>query len=491
LRDGDRSEGMTGFGPPAPTAAAGAGQGARAGRETRNPILSNLELWDVSAELDATVAQIERLFLENPRLPGIVLTEDAGVAGVLSRKRLTAALSRPYARDLFVRSPLRRLITVSAIDTVPLSLHERTEVAQAASMVLARPAELVYEPIIVTGGARPRILEIDLLIRTQSQMLHEAGESKDRLIADVRRGADELRATLIDLEQTRDRLLQSEARLEGEVARRTLELERINADLLQRQQQIDEELEVARSLQQSILPAAFPHDARLEGRSFMRAARMIGGDFYDVFKLDDHRIGIVVADVSGKGVPAALFMILVRTMLQDLATHHESPGQCVSRANSILLERNPLSLFVTLIYGIVDTRTGVFTFCNGGHPMPYLVRAGGAVELITQRPSPIVGLLETAAYRDIQVQMAPGDTLYLVTDGVTECFSPSGDAFGEKRLVEFLRSEGTEPLAKALEELIARLDNFSQGIAPSDDVTAVIARFHGEAQPGLPKPDAH
>ena len=180
----------------------------------------------------------------------------------------------------------------------------------------------------------------------------------------------------------------------GEVAARTQELAAINADLLQKQNQIDEELRVARTLQQSILPTAFPPHYAYQGHAFMRAARMIGGDFYDMFRLDDHRLGIVVADVSGKGVPAALFMVLVRTILQDLALRDLAPGACLAEANRQLIARNPLSLFVTVIYGIIDSRSGAFTFCSGGHIMPVCAAADGAVEAIKARAAPLLGLID-------------------------------------------------------------------------------------------------
>jgi serine phosphatase RsbU (regulator of sigma subunit)/DNA-binding NarL/FixJ family response regulator len=276
-----------------------------------------------------------------------------------------------------------------------------------------------------------------------------------------------------------DRLLRHQARLEAEVAERTHELAAINADLLQTQTQINEELRVARTLQQSILPAAFPGHSCWQGHAFMRAARMIGGDFYDMFRLDEHRLGIVVADVSGKGVPAALFMVLVRTVLQDLALRGLAPGACLAEANRQLIARNPLSLFVTVLYGILDADTGLFTFCSGGHSMPYVLRAGGGVELISVRGSPLLGLIEDVAYPDLTIALQPGDGLLLITDGVTEYFDRSGEAFGEARLIDVLAGGPNAPEAM-LDRLVAELDAFSDGIAASDDVTALAVRFLGK-----------
>ena len=277
-----------------------------------------------------------------------------------------------------------------------------------------------------------------------------------------------------------NRLLRHQAQLEAQVLARTQELVSTNADLVQAQNQINEELRFASTLQQSILPTAFPSHDAYQGHAFMRAARMIGGDFYDMFRLDDDRLGIVVADVSGKGVPAALFMVLVRTVLQELALRGLAPGACLAETNRHLIARNPLWLFVTVIYGILDVRTGVFTFCSGGHAMPYVLRAGGGVELVRERPAPLVGLLEGVPYRDLMVTLQPGDALLLVTDGVAECFNQHGEAFGEERLLELLESAGPIAAGRLLENLVAALDRFSDGVAASDDVTALMVRFLGQ-----------
>jgi serine phosphatase RsbU (regulator of sigma subunit)/GAF domain-containing protein len=250
-------------------------------------------------------------------------------------------------------------------------------------------------------------------------------------------------------------------------------------DLKAINRQINEELGVARTLQQSILPATFPRHDGYQGRALMRAAHMIGGDFYDVFRLDDDRLGIVVADVSGKGVPAAMFMVLVRTVLQELALRDLAPGACLAEANRQLIAHNPLSLFVTVIYGILDARTGRFTYCSGGHVMPYLLRASGGTEVITASPSPLVGLIDSANYRDLMITLRPGDSLLLVTDGVTECFNGVGEAFGEERLLALLASTGSIAVDQQLDTLMAELDRFAAGTAASDDMTALAVRFIG------------
>jgi phosphoserine phosphatase RsbU/P len=149
--------------------------------------------------------------------------------------------------------------------------------------------------------------------------------------------------------------------------------------------------------------------------------------------------------------------------------------------------RNPLSLFVTVIYGILDARTGLFTYCSGGHVMPYLLRAGGRVEVVTAGSSPVVGLIESAHYRDLMITLKPGDGLLLVTDGVAECFNGSGEAFGEERLLAMLSSTGSIAIDRLLDTLMAELDRFAAGTPVSDDVTALVVRFLGRMTAGTPR----
>ncbi len=450
---------------------------------TRNDpsVLGDLELWSERVDVGELTSEVERRFTSDPDLPGCVICRGDTIIGVLSRKRLFAALSRPFSRDLFVRRPVGSLLDIDVIDTRPLRLSIHTEISAAVDQALSRNTAMHFEPVLVEGGLGPQLIEVDVMLRTQSGILKQAIRSKDELIGEVQRTAQELRSTLESLEKTRDRLLQSEERLEAEVARRTLELATTNAELIQKQNQIDEELTAARSLQQSILPDAFPDHEGYSGKAFMRAARMIGGDFYDVFPLEKDRVGVMVADVSGKGVPAALFMVLARTVLQELALRGHSPGECVRLANEQLIARNPLWLFVTVIYGILDVRTGVFTFCNAGHIMPYVLRAHGAVEVVSERASPLVGLIEQARFSDLTIVLEPGDGLMMVTDGVGECFSRDGEAFGEQRLLDLIAAAGNGPLETLLDDLVTALDRFSDGIAASDDVTALVLKYRGVA----------
>jgi serine phosphatase RsbU (regulator of sigma subunit) len=439
--------------------------------------IGQLQLWQALVEKDSVVRDIQAFFEAHPEVPACIIRDAGGIFGLLSHKRFLALLLRPFGKELFIKHPIEILLQTEVIDPAPLILPADTPIARAVQIVLSRPGPLAHEPLLVTGLGPPRILEVDVLLRAQSLLLQQMIGAKDLLLQEVRQTADELASAMRDLERTRDGLLRSEERLEAEVARRTEELRTANAELVDKQQQIEEELKVARSLQQSILPAAFPVHDGFQGHAFMRAARMIGGDFYDIFQLDGERLGIVVADISGKGVPAALFMVLVRSVFQELASRDLPPSACMREANRTLIERNPLNLFVTAVYGVLDTQTGVFTFCNGGHQMPYILRADGVIEQVRARASPLVGLLDAAVYRDLEVRLEPGDGLVLVTDGVAECFNREGEAFGEERLLCLLAQAHSDPVDRLIALLIAEIDRFSEGTPASDDVTALALRY--------------
>ena len=441
--------------------------------------VSQLSLHQKIIEPTILVSQLEKIFETYAYIQSCVIVDADKQLGVISKKRLMATLSKPYVRELYAQKPIHLLHFVKTIDEEPLILEGTTPIAEAVGLALARDAERCYEPIVVNTPIGPQTLEVDLLLRAQSIILQESIDLKERLLTDVRNGSEELKRAIFELEVAKERLEASEASLEQEVVKRTRQLEVVNADLVSQQAQIQSELQVARTLQQSILPSAFPEDQRFSGCAYMRAARMIGGDFFDVFKIDEHHLGVVVADVSGKGVPAAMFMVLVRTMLQEVARHSLVPSDCLANVNQQLLAKNPLSLFVTMLFGVLDARTGEFVFSNGGHAMPYLLRANGAIECVATRGSPLVGLLDLATYIDHKVYLSAHDQVLMITDGVTECFDDNEQVFGEERLLNFLTTVAQGSTQTIVDSLVKRLDEFSQGTAPSDDVTVLGLQYQG------------
>jgi sigma-B regulation protein RsbU (phosphoserine phosphatase) len=262
--------------------------------------------------------------------------------------------------------------------------------------------------------------------------------------------------------------------LEATVAARTAELATKNALLEQAQAQIKAELDVARALQIAILPATFPPKPGCDSAARMIPATTMGGDFYDFIELRDGKIGLVMADVSGKGVPAAFFMAVARTSLRDLATQHSDPGACLAQANDVLCEQNPMDLFVTVFYCILDPASGVLRYANGGHNPPYLRRADGSVEALTGEGGLVLGAMKGIDYPEHSVRLLAGDRLVLYTDGVTEAFNAVDEAYGAERLVAEIRAHGDGAAAGLVEGICRSVATFAGAAPQSDDITLIV-----------------
>jgi sigma-B regulation protein RsbU (phosphoserine phosphatase) len=262
--------------------------------------------------------------------------------------------------------------------------------------------------------------------------------------------------------------------LETVVEERTRELAEKNAALEKAQAQLKAELEVARSLQLAILPAAFPARSGCEAAARMIPATTMGGDFYDYIELPDGEIGLVIADVSGHGVPAAFFMAVARTNLRELAVHHTDPGQCLAQTNDALCAQNPLDLFVTVFYCVLDPKSGVLRYANGGHNPPYIRRAAGAVESLSGAGGLVLGAMPGARYPTHTVQLLRGDRLVLYTDGVTEAFNPAEELYGAHRLVDEVHVHGGGTPAALVERICQSVTNFAGSAPQSDDITLTV-----------------
>ena len=240
---------------------------------------------------------------------------------------------------------------------------------------------------------------------------------------------------------------------------------------------IRKELDIASHIQQSILPRTFPpFPDRTEFDIFaaMIPAREVGGDFYDFFLIGDDRLGCVIGDVSGKGVPAALFMAVSRTLLRSTALTGTPPTQCLQQVNRLLCLENSAEMFVTIFYGVLNTRTGAFEYVNGGHNPPYLLRHGGAVEPLESTGGTVLGAIDGVTYRAKSITLEAGDQLLLYTDGVTEAMDSAGKLYSEQRLQQCLRgmdAAGPEALVHAVADEVKRY----AGTAPQNDDITVLA----------------
>ncbi len=242
---------------------------------------------------------------------------------------------------------------------------------------------------------------------------------------------------------------------------------------------LEKELDAAAQVQSAMLPKTFPPHAALAGHGLMVPAREVGGDFYDFFVLDEHRVGIAVGDVSGKGVPAAVYMAVVRTLLRATAMFGLSPAACLSRLNDQLCAENDQGMFVSLFYGIVDCGSGRLTYANGGHNWPLRISADGRTQWIEGTGDMLVGVLYGYGYREAELTLAPGDSVFAYTDGVVEAAAPDGAAFGNHRLAEVLAAATAAGPAQAARSVLDAVTAFAAGEPQFDDITCVAVRFHG------------
>lgn len=245
---------------------------------------------------------------------------------------------------------------------------------------------------------------------------------------------------------------------------------------------LENELNLARAIQQSILPTSFalPTHPEIELHARMEPAAMVGGDFYDFFFLDKEHLALVIADVSGKGIPAAFFMAISRTLIRSTATRGASPMDCMSTVNKALAIDNPKQMFVTAFYGVLNVVTGEFRYCNAGHNPP-LVRTGGASWsfLPDTGGGLVLGLMEDAEYAQATAQLSPGDMILLYTDGVTESMNPAHELFGEKRLAQMLGLNLAQDPALVIGNLFTELSAYAEGAPPRDDITSLAVQWRG------------
>ncbi len=239
---------------------------------------------------------------------------------------------------------------------------------------------------------------------------------------------------------------------------------------------LQNELDVASKMQQSILPTRFPVRGDYEVFANMAPARNVGGDFYDLHQLDDGRIGLAVADVSDKGVPAALFMMSTRTLLKGAAIGREDPGAVLREVNDLLNESNETAMFVTLLYGVYDPTTLEFTYANGGHNTPLVVHADGSSTELPLTGGIALGVMPELPYRQETVTLAQGDSVVLYTDGVTEAMNGDGEEFGVERLREVFAASPPQDSEQANRIIFEAVQAFAGETPQSDDVTCLVFR---------------
>jgi serine phosphatase RsbU (regulator of sigma subunit) len=245
---------------------------------------------------------------------------------------------------------------------------------------------------------------------------------------------------------------------------------------------IQKELDTARTIQHSLVPRTFPpfpDRTDFDIHAQMTSAKAVGGDFFDFFLIDDDHLGVVIGDVSGKGIPAALYMAVTRTQIKTTALEGNSPEECLLEVNRVLVRERVSSMFATCFYGLLNTRTGELRYCNAGHNPPYVLRASGELETIDLTGGIPLGLFDGRPYDGGSVQLAPDDALFLYTDGVPEANNAVLDDFTDERLASSLRAAGSLPCREILDCITRELLTFTDGAPQSDDITMLSLRLRG------------
>jgi sigma-B regulation protein RsbU (phosphoserine phosphatase) len=274
-------------------------------------------------------------------------------------------------------------------------------------------------------------------------------------------------------------LAMQRAGLVEQLSAQVRQLEAAQAGLAQKER-LERELELARQVQQSVLPSHFPIVPGYQFAAHNQAARLVGGDFYDMVLLDDEHFGIAIADVSDKGMPAALFMALVRSLLRAEARRALSPVQVIRRVNELLFElgqperSSSPPMFVTLFYGVVERSTHRLLFCRAGHDYPLLLR-GRQAKPIGGRGQAL-GIFEGEQFevREESLQLHPGDRLALYSDGLTDVFSPAGQVYGVERLTGLIGSCGDLAPEMICQTVFAELARFQDSAEQYDDMSLLV-----------------
>ncbi|MBR6015147.1 MAG: SpoIIE family protein phosphatase, partial [Firmicutes bacterium] len=245
------------------------------------------------------------------------------------------------------------------------------------------------------------------------------------------------------------------------------------------EKRIEQEIIFARNIQESALPRnfVFPERNEFEIYASMNAAKEVGGDFYDFFFVGKNKMALVIADVSGKGIPAALFMMRSKTAIRSLAESGGTPAEIIFKANNALCEGNDADMFVTVWLGIIDLETGVMECANAGHEYPILKKAGGAFEIIKDKHSLALAAMEGIKAKEYELQLSPGDKLFVYTDGVPEAINEAEEQYGTDRLERALNEVGDAKVSEILPHIYKSVESFKGEADQFDDITMLGFEF--------------
>ncbi|MBI9077115.1 MAG: SpoIIE family protein phosphatase [Desulfatibacillum sp.] len=299
------------------------------------------------------------------------------------------------------------------------------------------------------------------------------------------RVAEDVATGNLDAEMPKIKSRDEVARLAGSLEYMKTSLKDYIRDLTEltaAKERIESELQIARDIQMGILPKVFPpfpdrDDFDLYAE--VEPAKEVGGDLYDFFFLDNEHLCVTLGDVSGKGVPAALFMTITQTLVKTRATQGLSAAEVIEWVNRDLSQENPSFMFVTMFFGIFNLNTGVMDYVMAGHNPPYIVRANGDLEIVESTKGMALGIREEARYESAKLTLQKDDMLFLFTDGVTEAMNPKNDLFSEERLEDLLRVIGRKPIKEVIARVMAQVHHFADTAPQADDITMLALKHKG------------
>lgn len=443
------------------------------------------------------VANQSATAIENAQLYD-ALQEEAYISNALLQvaESINAAVDLDGALEAIVRiTPI-----LAGVDRCMIFLWDerRKRYVPARQYGVARDLEADFAGLALDAEAFPLLGELSA--RRDPVIIPNAGQSdlvpaefarrfgiRSLLALPLQTKGDVLGAMLVDFQGMEHRFPENRLALLAGIAGQTaiaVENYRLYQEMAERQR-LEQELEVARSIQKSFLPRTCPFLPGWDVAALWRSARRVGGDFYDLILFDDRHVGFVVADVSDKGVPAALYMALSKTIIRASALEVRSPAQALRRANDLLVADSSSGMFVTVFYGVLDVREGVFTYANAGHNPPLLARAGASAPELLTAEGMILGVMEDIDLEEKQIRIAEGDVLLMYTDGLTDAINAHEEEFGADRLARCLVDATDRPA----EDLIQHVDRevaAHVGSQPQfDDYTLVaVKRTRPDADPG-------
>jgi len=325
---------------------------------------------------------------------------------------------------------------------------------------------MLLSVIIFYFSIRKNVIKPIAALTKTVRTAKESVQNKQPVVTNVRTG-DEIEELAVSFEDmSRDMI--------GYIDENT----RITAE----KERIDTELSLATGIQAGMLPdkfPAFPDRTDFDIFASMKPAKEVGGDFYDFFLIDENRLGIVMADVSGKGVPAALFMMHSKILLKSYTLMKQTPKAALEEVNRQICEHNPEEMFVTVWLGVLDLRTGMFTAANAGHEKPAVKQAGEHFELLKDKHGVVVGYMDGVRFKEYELQLTKGSKLFLYTDGVAEATNASEELFGTDRMIEALRTAEDKTPKDVLTAVNAAVDAFVGAAPQFDDLTMLCIQYNG------------